>query len=308
MVGQVGGPAGGGVVGPRAPGARRPVLLHRSNDAAYWPRRSRVGGGVMTAERSTRRRQLTTAALLGAFGVVTLVVLALLPTQDSGGLQRCTHAFTGTSTATTATSGGVFYTVVTLASSGTFTAAQPLVADVVGVDGAVVRSGIEIPSTPIDVVIGAPPGVSSFGDLALAIDGDAVPGAEAPVPGAIVLRYPAICQNPSQPVSLALAGTRLSWSAPVYVPVGQTVTSYDIVYRPRGSEAWAAYANGSSATSADIGSGTSAACAAANPGWACPLTRGELVAGEAYEFGVFARTSTGALGAITAPPLVRVAE
>lgn len=99
--------------------------------------------------------------------------------------------------------------------------------------------------------------------------------------------------RPSAPTDVRLDGRILTWSPPQEVAPGEPVVSYAVLYRPEGAstdEPWAVYARGSSATTIDLGEGTTADCRADNPSWECALTGGELVPGTRFEVRLVART------------------
>lgn len=110
------------------------------------------------------------------------------------------------------------------------------------------------------------------------------------------IRWPRFCQNISQPTGPSLAGSTFSWSPPAFIPTGQSVASYTVIYKVATDDSLGrvyASSTDSTALSIDLSGTTTTACAAANPsGWNCSGGI-DLADGVAYEFQVFGRSSTG---------------
>ena len=110
------------------------------------------------------------------------------------------------------------------------------------------------------------------------------------------IRWPRFCQNISQPTGPSLVGSTLSWSDPAFIPSGQSVASYTVIYKKASDEsAGSVYASSTdpTSTSIDLSGTTTSSCESANPsGWTC--SQGiDLASGVEYQFQVFARSSSG---------------
>lgn len=116
--------------------------------------------------------------------------------------------------------------------------------------------------------------------------------------GIVIIRYLKNAGCPNEPGSASFSNPTFSWSAPSSIPSGQSISSYTVVYREFGTAAqgWGIYARSGTATSISLAGRTVATCGVANAApWSCVLGKGNLVAGQTYEFRVFARTSTSGL-------------
>ncbi len=110
------------------------------------------------------------------------------------------------------------------------------------------------------------------------------------------IRWPRFCQNISQPTAPSLTGSTFSWAPPAFVPSGQSIASYTVIYKETADDgAGHVYAISSSGQprSINLDGTTTEQCTTQNlAGWTCDLGI-DLVSGRTYEFRVFARPSSG---------------